>query len=157
MVVCLTDAKINPFIFSVSGFPFSDVANICIFMILYDLCLLPAHFRYVIINIRHLESHVQLADRCALYKCTKGAENLASQALQFRKVGICSKFRGGTRISHYDRISALRRVSLMLMLNRSLLNRIYTLINVLKTLASIISVFNLLVILFSKITPRCFT
>jgi hypothetical protein len=37
----------------------------CIFVILYDLCLLPTQFRYVIINIRYLESHVQLVDRCA--------------------------------------------------------------------------------------------
>jgi hypothetical protein len=47
----------------------------------------------------------------------------------------------------------LWRVSLMLALHRSLLNREYTLINVLKVLASIISMCNLHVILLSKITP----
>jgi D-alanyl-lipoteichoic acid acyltransferase DltB (MBOAT superfamily) len=42
----------------------------------------------------------------------------------------------------------------MLALNRSLLNREYTLIHVLKALASIISMCNLHVIFLSKITPR---
>jgi hypothetical protein len=42
----------------------------------------------------------------------------------------------------------------MLALNRSLLNREYILMNVLKALASIISMCNLHVILLSKITPR---
>jgi hypothetical protein len=45
----------------------------------------------------------------------------------------------------------------MLALNRSLLNREYILMNVLKALASIISMYNLHVILLSKITPRYFT
>jgi hypothetical protein len=40
-------------------------------------------------------------------------------------------------------MSALWRVSLILVLNRSILNREYILINVLKTLASIISICNL--------------
>jgi hypothetical protein len=31
----------------VSGSAFSDVVNISIFMILYDLCLWPAQFHYV--------------------------------------------------------------------------------------------------------------
>jgi hypothetical protein len=43
----------------------------------------------------------------------------------------------------------------MLVLNR--LNREYTLINVLKVLASIISICNLHVTFLSKITPRYFT
>jgi hypothetical protein len=45
----------------------------------------------------------------------------------------------------------------MLALNRSLLNREYIRINILKALASIISMCNLHVILLSKITPRYFT
>jgi hypothetical protein len=45
----------------------------------------------------------------------------------------------------------------MLALNRSLLNRVYIQMNVLKALASIVSVCNLHVILLSKITPRYFT
>jgi hypothetical protein len=49
-------------------------------MILYDLCLLPAQFHYIITNIRHLESDLQLGDRCAPRKFTSGAENLIFQA-----------------------------------------------------------------------------
>jgi hypothetical protein len=45
----------------------------------------------------------------------------------------------------------------MLGFNRSLLNREYILMNVLKSLASIISMCNLHVILLSKITPINFT
>jgi hypothetical protein len=45
----------------------------------------------------------------------------------------------------------------MLVLNRSLLNREYILINVLKALASIISMFNFQVTFLWKITPRYFT
>jgi hypothetical protein len=45
----------------------------------------------------------------------------------------------------------------MLMLNHLLLNREYNVMNVLKTLASIVSMCNLHVILSSKITPRYFT
>jgi hypothetical protein len=45
----------------------------------------------------------------------------------------------------------------MLALNRSLLNREWTLVNVLKALALIISMCNLYVIFISKITPRYFT
>jgi hypothetical protein len=54
-------------------------------------------------------------------------------------------------------MSALWRASLMLVLNRSLLNREYILINDLKALASIISKCNLHVTLLSKITSRYFT
>jgi hypothetical protein len=45
----------------------------------------------------------------------------------------------------------------MLTLNHSLLNREYNLMNVLKALASIVSICNLHVFLLSKITPRYFT
>jgi hypothetical protein len=50
-------------------------------------------------------------------------------------------------------MSALLRVSLMLVLNRSLFNREYILINVLKASASIISMYNVHVIFLSKIIP----
>jgi hypothetical protein len=45
----------------------------------------------------------------------------------------------------------------MLVLNRLLLNREYILVNVLKALASIVSICNLHVTFMSKITPRYFT
>jgi hypothetical protein len=41
-VIRLTAAKFNPRIFSVLGFALSSISNMLIFMILYDLCLLPA-------------------------------------------------------------------------------------------------------------------
>jgi hypothetical protein len=44
----------------------------------------------------------------------------------------------------------------MLVLNCTLLNREYALINVLKPLASIISIYNVHVTFLSKITPRYF-
>jgi hypothetical protein len=34
-------------------------------MILYDICLFPAQFFYIIVCIRKVESRVQIADRCA--------------------------------------------------------------------------------------------
>jgi hypothetical protein len=101
-VLRLTTAKIKPLVFSVIGFTFSDVANICIFLILYDLCLLPAQFRYLNVYIRYLESHVHLSDRCALRKFTSGAQNHVLQALQFQKVGVCRKCPGGVSIRHYS-------------------------------------------------------
>jgi hypothetical protein len=45
----------------------------------------------------------------------------------------------------------------MLTLNHSFLNREYNLVNVLKALASIVSICRLHVIILSKITPRYFT
>jgi hypothetical protein len=54
-VIHITAAKFKPLIFSVSGFALSNVANIFIFMILDDFCLLPAQFCYVIINVRYIE------------------------------------------------------------------------------------------------------
>jgi hypothetical protein len=92
--------KFKPLMFSVSGFSYSEVAKISIFVILYDLCSLLSQFSYVIINIRYLESHVQLADRCAPRKFANSVENLVLQALQFQKVGICRKFPGGASQSH---------------------------------------------------------
>jgi hypothetical protein len=41
-VVHMTAAKFEPLIFPVSGFALPNVANIFIFMILDDFCLLPA-------------------------------------------------------------------------------------------------------------------
>jgi hypothetical protein len=37
---------------------------------------------------------MNLADWCALWKFTGGAESLDLQVLQFQKVGVCSKFPG---------------------------------------------------------------
>jgi hypothetical protein len=53
--VSLTAAKFKPLIFSTSGFTFSYAVNMFILMILYDLCLLPAQFCYIILYIRKVE------------------------------------------------------------------------------------------------------
>jgi hypothetical protein len=77
----LTAAKFKPHIFPMSGFALSYAANIFILMILYDFCLLPAQFCYIIIYIRNVESRVQIADLCAPLKISSGVENLVLQAL----------------------------------------------------------------------------
>jgi hypothetical protein len=74
--------------------------------------------------------------------------------------GFCRKLPGGASISHYTPTECFvggGGGNLMLALNLPLLNREYTSINALKTLASIISMCNLHVNFFSKIAPRYFT
>jgi hypothetical protein len=56
--------------------------NICIFIILYDICLLPAQFCYVIIKYTVLG---KLCEIRALRKFISGAENLVLQALQCQR------------------------------------------------------------------------
>jgi hypothetical protein len=51
-------------------------------MILCDFCLLPEQFCYIIVYKLKVESRVQIADRCAHWKTSSGAENLVLQALQ---------------------------------------------------------------------------
>jgi hypothetical protein len=75
-VVSLTTAKFKPHILSVSGFPFSYTTNMFILMILYDFCLLPAHFYYIILYKGNVKSRVQIADPCPLWDISSGAENL---------------------------------------------------------------------------------
>jgi hypothetical protein len=60
----MTAAKFKPLTFSVLGFALSSVANICIFMILDDFCLLC----YVMVNVRNLESLMHIADRCGSWE-----------------------------------------------------------------------------------------
>jgi hypothetical protein len=45
-------------------------------MILCDFFLLPAYCCYIIVFIRKVERCVQIADRCAPWKISSGAENL---------------------------------------------------------------------------------
>jgi hypothetical protein len=56
--------KFKPLIFSMSGFTLSYTANMFILMILYNFCLLPVQFCYIVAYIRKVESRVQIADRC---------------------------------------------------------------------------------------------
>jgi hypothetical protein len=62
-------------IVSMSRFALSYAANMYIFIILYDFCLLPAQFYYTNINIyiRKVESRVRIADRCASWKISNGS------------------------------------------------------------------------------------
>jgi hypothetical protein len=53
-VVRLNAAKFKPLIFSVSGFVLPYIADISIFMILYNFCLLPALFCNIIVNVRNI-------------------------------------------------------------------------------------------------------
>jgi hypothetical protein len=80
-----------------SGFALSNVENICIFMILYDFCLLPAKFCNVIVYIWKSESHVQVAKN---WKISTDAKNFVLHALQFRWMVVCCKLAGGASISH---------------------------------------------------------
>jgi hypothetical protein len=53
-VVSLPTAKFKPLIISMSGFTLSYTPNMFILMILYDFCLLPVQFYYIILYIRKL-------------------------------------------------------------------------------------------------------
>jgi hypothetical protein len=44
-----------------------------------------AQFRYVIINIRYMENHIQLPSRYAVWKFTNATENLVLRALEFKR------------------------------------------------------------------------
>jgi hypothetical protein len=99
--LCLIATKFQLLLFFMPSFFFSYVTNVCIFVILYDLSVLPAQFCYAVINIWHMERYIILADPCTSRKFTSSAENLVSQALKFRKFDICRKFPCGASISHY--------------------------------------------------------
>jgi hypothetical protein len=51
-----------------SGFALSYAANLLILMILYDFCLSPSQFCYIIVYMRKAERRVQITDRCAPWK-----------------------------------------------------------------------------------------
>jgi hypothetical protein len=83
MIISLTTAMFKPHTLYMSGFALCYTANVFILVILYDFCLLPAQFYYIIVYIQKVESRVQIVDRCAHWKIFNGAENLVLQALQF--------------------------------------------------------------------------
>jgi hypothetical protein len=66
------------------GFAFSYATNMFTPMILYDFCLSLAQLCYIIVYIWKAESHVQIADLCAPWKISSGAENIVLWALQFK-------------------------------------------------------------------------
>jgi hypothetical protein len=59
-VVSLTAAKFK-LLYFMSRFALSYAANMFILMILYDFCLFPAQFCYIIVYIRKVESRVHLS------------------------------------------------------------------------------------------------
>jgi hypothetical protein len=79
----LITAKFKPLMFSMSGFTLFYNPTMFILMILYDFCLLPAQFCYVILYIEWIESCVQIVDRYVLWKIPYGTENIVLQALQY--------------------------------------------------------------------------
>jgi hypothetical protein len=81
-VVSLTTSKFKPLTFSMSGFTLSYTANMFIFMIPCDFCLFPAQFCYTIIYICKVKSCVHIADWCAPWKISSGAQNIGFKALQ---------------------------------------------------------------------------
>jgi hypothetical protein len=88
-VVSLTTAKFKRLIFSVSAFTLSYKVNIFILMILYDFCLSPESFCYIIVYIRKVESCVQVAERCVPWKISSGAQDFLFHVLHFKEVGVC--------------------------------------------------------------------
>jgi hypothetical protein len=67
----------------------SYAANMIVLMILYDFCFLPTQCYYVIVSVQKVESRLKIAERCAIYKISDGAQNLVLQPLQFEEVGVC--------------------------------------------------------------------
>jgi hypothetical protein len=123
-------------------------------VIMNDFCLSSATFCYVIVNVWNLESLRHIWNRRVPWKVASGAENPVLHSLQFQLMAFRHKFPDGTGTNHCRLTSALWRVNLILVLNLPLLNREYNIINVLKVLASILSVCSLNVILLSKMTAR---
>jgi hypothetical protein len=65
-----------------SAFTVSYAVNMFILVILYDFCLLPAQFCYVIVYMWKDESCAQMADWYAPWIFSNGAENVVLQVLQ---------------------------------------------------------------------------
>jgi hypothetical protein len=104
----------------------------------------------------HIESLMQFADRRVSWKIASGAENLVLQALNFNRWVSASNSQAGQTYVIRDLMRALWRSSLILVLNRFLLNMGYVVINALKALASISSMFGIHVIFLSNTIPRYF-
>jgi hypothetical protein len=103
-VVNMTAAKFKLFVFPVSGFALSNRANIFVFMILYDFCMMPAWFCYIIVNLRNLESHMQIADRYAPRKTANGANNLVHSSLLCNLIRTKQKTQLSPHLHGYSRI-----------------------------------------------------
>jgi hypothetical protein len=78
----LDHSKFMPLIFCMSGFTLHCAANLFILMILCDLSLSPAQLCYIVVYARKFLSPVQIADQCAFWNFSKGAEEFVLQQLQ---------------------------------------------------------------------------
>jgi hypothetical protein len=67
----------------VSGIALFAIAIVCIFVILDNLCLLPAQYGYIIIHEGNFKSHMHIMNLFDPWKFATGAENPVLQALQF--------------------------------------------------------------------------
>jgi hypothetical protein len=78
------------------------MVNLFILMILYDFCVLPVQFCYIIVYTRKAESRVQIADRCAPWKISSGAENLIFVGFAILRGRCLPVIPGGSNVSHYS-------------------------------------------------------
>jgi hypothetical protein len=67
-----------------SGFALSYDTSMFILTILYDFCLLSAQFCYIIFYLLRVESRMQNADRCALWKISNGTDNIVRSRYNFK-------------------------------------------------------------------------
>jgi hypothetical protein len=125
-------------------------------MILYDICFLLAEFCYIIIYVWKFESHVQSVNRCGLGIFLAVRRTLFCRRCNFSRWLSAANSQLGQACVIILLMNASSRVTLMLVLTRSLLNREYILANVLKALAWIIYMCNLHVAFLLKITLRYF-
>jgi hypothetical protein len=84
-VVSLIAAKFKPFIFYISGVVLFYAANKFIPVILYDFCLLPTHFCYIIVYMRKVETRVQT--RAGVHF---GIFPMVRRTFFARVIGVCS-------------------------------------------------------------------
>jgi hypothetical protein len=70
MVVNLTAAKFESVTLSVCGLACTHVGNICIFVVPFGICLLPAYPCGKIIYVQNIGSHMQFMGRCIPWKAT---------------------------------------------------------------------------------------
>jgi hypothetical protein len=79
-VISLTTAKFKPLIFSIPAFLLSYTANKFILMVLYNFCLSPAQFCYIIVYMRKIENREQISEGYEPRTISSGAKNLVSRS-----------------------------------------------------------------------------
>jgi hypothetical protein len=130
----LSHRKLKPHVFCMSGFTLSYTANVVILAILYEFCLLPAQFCYIIVYILRVESRVQIADLCA--PCFASAATVTGRCLPSNFLAgkaevitnLISAFPVGPRyIGSVQRVwkTPLPAVSLLLRFDPLLRKRVY--------------------------------